>query len=141
MPVETVKSAGFFTFGTGIVVGLGAAFAMRATMPRATEMVGLMLQKMGFELGDMLLALWDPEATYQQTAALPGSATKALTGKKKRLNDKPRAAVMAKAARSGVEPILKFPKIHRSTLRTSGKSPKLSATRRGPRTRAAVGLN
>ncbi len=93
---KTTKSAGFFTFGTGIVVGLGAAFAMRATMPRATEMVGLILQKMGFELGDMLLALWDPEATYQQTAALPGSGIRPPVGKKKRLT-KPRAAVMAES--------------------------------------------
>ncbi len=140
MPLENTKSAGFFTFGTGIVVGLGAAFAMRATMPRATEMVGLMLQKMGFELGDMLLALWDPEATYQQTAALPGSGIRPPAGKKKRLT-KPRAAVMAKAARNGAEPILKFPKIRRSTLRTNGKSPKLPSTRRGIKTRATVGLN
>ncbi len=123
------------------MVGLGAAFAMRATMPRATEMVGLMLQKMGFELGDMLLALWDPEATYQQTAALPGSTPKSLPVKKKRLTDKPRGAVMAKMARNGAEPILKFPKIRRSTLRASGKSPKLSSTRRGVKTRATAGLN
>jgi hypothetical protein len=141
MPVETAKSAGIFTFGTGIIVGLGAAFAMRATMPRATEFVGLMLQKMGFELGDMLLALWDPEATYQQTAALPGSGSRSPGKKKKRLTDHARATVTSKTAHNGTESILKLPKIRRSTLRTSGKSPKLPSARRGVKARAIVGLN
>jgi hypothetical protein len=139
MPLETAKSTGFFSFGTGIVVGLGAAFAMRATAPRATEFVGLVLQKMGFELGDMLLALWDPEAN-QQTAALNAPASMLPAGKRKRASAGNRDNGVAKALRNGEERALKLPRIGRTGLRSRGNAPKLSSTRRGGKSRMALGL-
>jgi hypothetical protein len=134
MPIETAKS-GLFTFGTGIMVGLGAAFAMRATLPRATEIVGLMMQKMGFELGDILLALWDPEA---QQAALAAPAPTLAAPKKKRAEGTRSKSVH----RNGKAPILQLPRHRRGDAsRSNGKAPKLSSTRRVVRSGLAVRLN
>jgi hypothetical protein len=99
-----------------------------------------MLQKMGFELGDILLALWDPEATYQQDAALNAPANTLTTAKRKRASTAIRDKAVAKAAHNK-EPILKFTPARRTTLRGRGKVPKLSSTRRGTKSRVAARLN
>jgi hypothetical protein len=135
MTSAPAKSNGFFTFGTGIMVGLGAALAMRATMPRATEFVGVMLQKMGFELGDMLLALWDPEATYQN-AALPAPAA----AKRKRASKAP-AKAAHREKKTEKQDLLKIPRLRRGGVRNNGKAPKLPASRRLSRGGIALSLN
>jgi hypothetical protein len=127
---------GLFTFGTGIMVGLGAAFAMRATMPRATELVGLMMQKMGFELGDILLALWDPEAHQAAlpapVAAIPPPKKRYVTGRRSgtgRRNRKSPVLGLARRGRTG------------SVAHANGKAPRLTATRRTTRSGVAARLN
>jgi hypothetical protein len=141
MPPQAAKPSGFFTFGTGLLIGMGAAMGMRATMPRATEVVGLMMQKMGFEIGDILLALWDPEA--QQAALVPSVA--ALPVPKKRAIAK--QAAQKRARRYGKEPAqestLKLPLRTRATTpaKPTGKPYKLPFSRRHFRSAAAVRLN
>lgn len=119
------------------MVGLGAALAMRATLPRATEFIGLVMQKMGFELGDILLALWDPEA---QQAALPAPAPASASPKTKKKH--PERKQTKSAHRNGKAPVLHLARRRRGNASAAnGKTPKLPATRRLARAGVAARLN
>jgi hypothetical protein len=53
MPRKKVALGGLLAFGAGVAVG--------ASWPRAGNMVGYLLQRLGFELTDLTLWIWDPE--------------------------------------------------------------------------------
>lgn len=120
----------FFAFGAGVAVGFGAGIAVRASLPRATELAGLILEKLGFEIGDIFLALWDPEGAANQ-ALLPAPQAPPAA----------RAARAAKVVRSAkvVSPPKKRPKT--PIARRNGKPPGLSTVRRGARVAMTSSLN
>jgi hypothetical protein len=53
MPKRKVVLSGLLAFGAGVAVG--------ANWPRAGNIVGYLLQRLGFELTDLTLWMWDPE--------------------------------------------------------------------------------
>jgi hypothetical protein len=53
MPRRKVVLSGLLAFGAGVAVG--------ANWPRAGNIVGYILQRLGFELTDLTLWMWDPE--------------------------------------------------------------------------------
>jgi hypothetical protein len=62
---ETPQS--LHAFGIGMAVGFGAGFAMRVFWPGATSFAEAVLSKLGFEVGDIFLALWNPEEAINPT--------------------------------------------------------------------------
>ena len=120
----------FFSFGAGMAVGFGAGLALRASLPRATEFAGLFLEKLGFEITDLILMFWDPEAG-QRRPALPA----------------PKAAAPMKMANR--VKVIAEPKSQRSTKK-AGKTPvnrrsarpsALPTAKRSQRTRPVVIMN
>lgn len=59
MPPQSPKSLG--AFGMGIAVGFGAGIAMKIFLPGVTSLAEAILNKLGFELGDLFLSAWNPE--------------------------------------------------------------------------------
>jgi hypothetical protein len=55
--------SGLLAFGAGVAVG--------ANWPRASNFVGFILQRLGFELTDLALWMWDPEKSLVQEAEIP----------------------------------------------------------------------
>jgi hypothetical protein len=53
MPKRKVVFSGLLAFGAGVAVG--------ANFPRAGNFLGFLLQRLGFELTDLTLWMWDPE--------------------------------------------------------------------------------
>jgi hypothetical protein len=49
-----------YALGTGIAIGFGAGMAIRFSMPRTSEMVLLIMEKLGFDVTDILLHIVDP---------------------------------------------------------------------------------
>jgi hypothetical protein len=68
MPRRKVVLSGLLAFGAGVAVG--------SNWPRAGNIVGYILQRLGFELTDLSLWLWDPEKSADKTGP-------AISGKKK----------------------------------------------------------
>jgi hypothetical protein len=68
MPRRKVVLSGLLAFGAGVAVG--------SNWPRAGNIVGYILQRLGFELTDLSLWLWDPEKSAEKTGP-------AISGKKK----------------------------------------------------------
>ena len=63
-----------FAFGAGVAVG--------ANWPRASSFVGFILQRLGFELTDLAIWMWDPEksaARSPETASVAGPDAKKRT--------------------------------------------------------------
>jgi hypothetical protein len=58
MPRRKVVLSGLLAFGAGVAVG--------ASWPRAGNILGYLLQRLGFELTDLTLWLWDPEKSVVQ---------------------------------------------------------------------------
>jgi hypothetical protein len=58
MPRRKVVLSGLLAFGAGVAVG--------ANWPRAGNIVGYLLQRLGFEVTDLTLWLWDPEKSMVQ---------------------------------------------------------------------------
>jgi hypothetical protein len=54
--------SGLLAFGAGVAVG--------ANWPRASNFVGFILQRLGFELTDLALWMWDPEKSMAQEAEI-----------------------------------------------------------------------
>lgn len=71
MPRPNDPSKSLFAFGAGVAVGFGAGIALRTGFPRLTEFAGLILEKLGFEMLDFFLLLWDPEAKANQNSFPP----------------------------------------------------------------------
>jgi hypothetical protein len=74
MPRREVVFTGLFAFGAGVVVG--------ANWPKASNIVGYIMTRLGFELADLAVWAWDPEKTAlltqeTQTALHPRSKKKA----------------------------------------------------------------
>jgi hypothetical protein len=55
--------SGLLAFGAGVAVG--------ANWPRASNFVGFILQRLGFELTDLALWMWDPEKSLAEEAEMP----------------------------------------------------------------------
>src|SRR6476646_6418475 len=64
--------SGLLAFGAGVAVG--------ANWPRASNFVGFVLQRLGFELTDLALWMWDPE----KSAARDAEVTPVKRAKSKR---------------------------------------------------------
>lgn len=60
MPRRKVALSGLLAFGAGVAVG--------ANWPRAGNFLGCLLQRLGFELTDLTLWMWDPEKSVVQEA-------------------------------------------------------------------------
>jgi len=60
MPRRKVALSGLLAFGAGVAVG--------ANWPRAGNIVGYLLQRLGFELTDLTLWMWDPEKSMVHEA-------------------------------------------------------------------------
>jgi hypothetical protein len=60
MPRRKVALSGLLAFGAGVAVG--------ANWPRAGNFLGCLLQRLGFELTDLTLWMWDPEKPMIQEA-------------------------------------------------------------------------
>jgi hypothetical protein len=58
MPRRKVVLSGLLAFGAGVAVG--------SNWPRAGNIVGHILQRLGFELTDLSLWLWDPEKSEEK---------------------------------------------------------------------------
>jgi hypothetical protein len=64
--------SGLLAFGAGVAVG--------ANWPRASNFVGFILQRLGFELTDLALWMWDPEKSMAREAEItPAPRAKAKT--------------------------------------------------------------
>jgi hypothetical protein len=72
MPRREVVFTGLFAFGAGVAVG--------ANWPKASNIVGYILNRLGFELADLAIWMWDPE----KTALLNQETSKALPARSKR---------------------------------------------------------
>jgi len=130
MPKRSFTPNRLFAFGAGIAVGFGAGIAVRASLPRATELAGLILEKLGFEIADIFLALWDPEGTANQ-ALLPAPPVEPPL----------KAARAAKVVHSAKA--VPFPKKKPKTpvAKRNVKPPAFAALRRGSRVPAVSSLN
>lgn len=73
MPRGKVALSGLLAFGAGVAVG--------ASWPRAGNIVGYLLQRLGFELTDLALWVWDPEKSLASPSEIPRLTRSA--GKKK----------------------------------------------------------
>jgi hypothetical protein len=62
MPRRKVALSGLLAFGAGVAVG--------ANWPRAGNILGYLLQRLGFELTDLTLWMWDPEKSITDEAKL-----------------------------------------------------------------------
>src|ERR1700722_3386816 len=60
MPRKKVALSGILAFGAGVAVG--------ANWPKAGNLVGYLLQRLGFELTDLTLWIWDPEKSVIREA-------------------------------------------------------------------------
>jgi len=60
MPRRKVVLSGLLAFGAGVAVG--------ANWPRAGNIIGYLLQRLGFELTDLTLWMWDPEKSIVRTS-------------------------------------------------------------------------
>jgi hypothetical protein len=63
MPKRKVVFSGLLAFGAGVAVG--------ANFPRAGNFLGCLLQRLGFELTDLTLWMWDPERSLADTSGKP----------------------------------------------------------------------
>jgi hypothetical protein len=63
MPTRKVGFSQLFAFGAGVAVG--------ANWPRASNFVGFILQRLGFELTDLAIWMWDPEKSAVRTPENP----------------------------------------------------------------------
>jgi hypothetical protein len=80
MPRRKVALSGLLAFGAGVAVG--------ANWPRAGNIVGYLLQRLGFELTDLALWMWDPEESLASTSEIP-SLTGSTAKKKARADPRP----------------------------------------------------
>ena len=62
MPRGKVALSGLLAFGAGVAVG--------ASWPRAGNIVGYLLQRLGFEFTDLALWVWDPEKSLAREAEI-----------------------------------------------------------------------
>lgn len=63
MSKRLVLSTGLLAFGAGIAIG--------ARWPHSTHLLGLLLEKLGFDMSDIVLAFWDPEAKERAARERP----------------------------------------------------------------------
>jgi hypothetical protein len=63
MPRGKVALSGLLAFGAGVAVG--------ASWPRAGNIVGYLLQRLGFEFTDLALWVWDPEKSLASPSEVP----------------------------------------------------------------------
>jgi hypothetical protein len=100
MPRRKVALSGLLAFGAGVAVG--------ANWPRAGNFLGYLLQRLGFELTDLTLWIWDPEKSVVDgakpvRAALREPRKKAQREQWQRNNSlqakRPRANTKRRAAR------------------------------------------
>jgi len=64
MPHQPSQSLG--AFGMGMAVGFSAGIALKIFLPGVTSIAEAILNKLGFEMGDVFISLWNPE---QRSAA------------------------------------------------------------------------
>ncbi len=99
MPRRKVVLSGLLAFGAGVAVG--------ANWPRAGNIVGYILQRLGFELTDLTLWMWDPEKlTDQAELALPVGRPRAKKRRRRTPSGQPGglAASRSRAKKSSVSP-------------------------------------
>lgn len=89
-------------FGMGMAVGFGAGFAMKVFWPGATSFAEAVLNKLGFEVGDIFLALWNPEQAIGPALRIEAkrAAVKRKVGRKAKTAVSPTASPASGVARA-----------------------------------------
>ena len=99
-------------FGMGVAVGLGAGLAIRAISPNVFNLVEAVLSKFGFNIGEILLSLWNPEKrikpALQLTDNRPASRKKSRRKTKARAQRRTKIQVVRKSSRKAT-PLLVSP--------------------------------
>jgi hypothetical protein len=160
MPKQEVALPGFsglLAFGMGVAVG--------ANWPRASNFVGFILQRLGFELTDLALWMWDPEKSLAGEAEItPVKRAKSKRARallmqngnpnSKRVGAKVKVKTVVSAGNhhsgTGVrrarrrkaiddrEPWMRSEELNRSTARGNGNSPLIKSSKAGSRGRRTV---
>ena len=159
MPKQEVALPGFsglLAFGMGVAVG--------ANWPRASNFVGFILQRLGFELTDLALWMWDPEKSLAREAEITpvkqakSKRAQALVMQNGNPNSKRVGAkvkvktvvppenhhsgkVVRRARRSKAidrEPWMRSEELNGLTARGNGNSPLTKSSKAGSRSRRTV---
>jgi hypothetical protein len=160
MPKQEVAIPGFsglLAFGMGVAVG--------ANWPRASNFVGFILQRLGFELTDLALWMWDPEKGLAREAEItPVKRAKSKRAQAlvmqngdpntKRVGAKVKVKTVASPGnhRSGTgvrrarrrkaiddrEPWMRSEELNGLTARGNGNSPLIESSKAGSRGRRTV---
>lgn len=92
-------------FGIGLAVGFGAGVTVRLLCPGVVGLVNAVLSKLGFEIGDVLLALWHPG----EKAAAPLQLTASRPAPRQKVRRKSTGTAAGKSRRAAAQPKLKTP--------------------------------
>jgi hypothetical protein len=91
MPRGKVALSGLLAFGAGVAVG--------ASWPRAGNIVGYLLQRLGFEITDLALWVWDPEKSLASPTEIP-RLTRSAAKKKAQADPSPDGSPLAQKSRT-----------------------------------------
>src|ERR1700676_5481866 len=91
MPRPKVALSGILAFGAGVAVG--------ASWPRAGNIVGYLLQRLGFEFTDLALWVWDPEKSLANPTEIP-RLTRSTAKKKAQADPNPDGSPVSEKSRA-----------------------------------------
>jgi hypothetical protein len=91
MPRGKVALSGLLAFGAGVAVG--------ASWPKAGNIVGYLLQRLGFEITDLALWVWDPEKSLASPTEIP-RLTRSAAKKKAQADPSPDGSPLAQKSRT-----------------------------------------
>ncbi|MFZ0708934.1 MAG: hypothetical protein WAM53_02740 [Terrimicrobiaceae bacterium] len=96
MARPSILSTGLLAFGAGVAVG--------AQFSRSGRILGFILEKLGFQLGDVLVQLWDPEEPAPSVKTAKTVKMPARRIKRRKIRKSPAAKREAPLAGRGVKP-------------------------------------
>jgi hypothetical protein len=142
--------SGLLAFGAGVAVG--------ANWPRASNFVGFVLQRLGFELTDLALWMWDPEKSAARDAEVTpvkrakskraqplviqdgsanskwdGAKVKTIVSAKSHRSGKGVRRARSKKVTNGHEPWIRSEELNGLTARVNGNSPSTKSSKAGSR--------
>jgi hypothetical protein len=147
--------SGLLAFGAGVAVG--------ANWPRASNFVGFILQRLGFELTDLALWMWDPEKSLAREAEIipvkrakskraqplmiqdgssnskrVGPKVKPIVSSQSHQSGKGARRARSKKVTNGQEPWIRSEELNGLTARFNGNSPLSKSSKAGSRSRRTV---
>ena len=96
MARPSIFSTGLLAFGAGVAVG--------AQFSRSGRILGFVLEKLGFQLGDVLVQMWDPEEPAPSAKMAKAVKVPARRIKRRQIRKSPAAKREAPLERRGVKP-------------------------------------